>query len=93
MGCIEQGATANCQTMDFQKKSLVEQRYQIEILKIFIKGFNMCCMVIEKIMVIQNSLPEVQMTRRATLNLILNLMGSEAFSDEAIYIDHTFLTI
>ena len=59
--------------MDFQKKGLLKQRDQIEILQIFIKGFNMCCMIIEKTIVIENGLPEVQMAfRKALGHIIIN---------------------
>ena len=57
--------------MDFQKKGLLKQRDQIKMLQIFIKGFIMCCMIIEKTIVIENGLPEVQMAFRKALGHII----------------------
>ena len=54
-----------------EKGFKLKQRYQIEILQIFIKGFNMCCMIIEKTIVIENGLPEVQMAFRKALGHII----------------------
>ena len=54
-----------------EKVFILEQRDQIEMLQIFIKGFNMCCMIIEKTIVFENGLPEVLMAFRKALGHII----------------------